>query len=119
MNKKGFTLVELLATIVIIALIMTLVMPSATKISKNNKTKIYLEYEKMMIEYAKVSKLNNQNTIDLFDLEELDKIKNECIGYVAINHTTTPYQYSAHISCGDQYTSEVFDSSLARDPNEN
>lgn len=104
MDKKGFTLIELLATIVIIAIIMALVMPSAIRVSKNNKQRIYQEYENMMVEYAKVSDLNINDTIDLIDLEELDKVKNECSGYVEIDHTVIPPVYKAYISCGDQYT---------------
>lgn len=109
MNKKGFTLVELLATIVLISLIMIIIMPAASKIERNNKLKIYKEYENMMVEYAKVSKLNSQTTINLMELDELEKVKNECVGYVSINHSTTPNQYTAYISCSDQYTTQDFD----------
>lgn len=112
MDKKGFTLVELLATIVIIAIIMTLVVPSAEKVSRNNKVKIYKEYEKMMVEYAKISELNKQNLINLNDLEELEKVKNECVGYVQINHSTVPVTYTPYISCTDQYTTQNFNASL-------
>lgn len=106
--NKGFTLIELLATIVIISIIMTIVLPSAVRVSKNNQTRIYEEYEKMMVEYAKVSPLNNQDTINLNDLEELEKVKNECVGYVTINHNVTPNTYKAYISCGNNYETEGF-----------
>lgn len=111
MNKKGFTLVELLATIIIIAIIMTLVLPSAFRVSNNNKLKIYEEYEKVMVEYAMVSELNSRNKIKLTELEELEKVKSECSGYVLINHNSSPVLYTAYISCGDQYETEGFDSS--------
>ena len=68
--NKGFTLIELLATIVIISIIMTIVLPSAVRVSKNNQTRIYEEYEKMMVEYAKVSPLNNQDTINFISVDE-------------------------------------------------
>lgn len=112
MNKNGFTLVELLATIVIIALIMTMIMPSVSKVRNNNKTRIYSEYENMMVEYAKISELNDQNIINLEDLNELDKVKNECIGYVQINHSVTPFTYHAYIKCGDEYQTTGYNSSL-------
>lgn len=112
MNKKGFTLIELLAVIVIIAIIMTMIMPSASRVNRNNKKRIYSEYENMMIEYAKVSDLNNQNIINLDDLNELERVKDECDGYVQINHSVIPATYSAHIKCTDQYTSSVYDASL-------
>lgn len=109
MNKKGFTLIELLVTIILIAVIMTLVLPAAFKTSQKNKIKLYHEYENMMVEYARVNPLNVEETIDLEDLEELDRVKAECIGYVLINHATTPEQYQAYISCGNQYETEGFD----------
>ncbi len=104
MNKKGFTLIELLATIVIIALIMSFIMPSATKLINENNEKIYHEYEQMMIEYAQVSKLNHQDRIDLNDLEGLEKVKEECTGYVTINHSSEKPIYQAFITCGDKYS---------------
>lgn len=111
MNKNGFTLIEVLATIIIIAIIMSLVFPAALRVSKNNKTKIYGEYEKMMVEYAKVSPLRNRDVINLLELEELDKVKRECIGYVTISHSENNTTYTAYISCGEQYETEGFDPS--------
>ena len=37
MNRKGFTLIELIATIVIMALILIMVMPSITALRNNNE----------------------------------------------------------------------------------
>lgn len=53
-NKKGFTLVELLATITIMGLITVMVTPSIIKLQNNNKTKQFEMYAKSMIEAAKV-----------------------------------------------------------------
>ena len=114
MNKKAFTLIELLATIVIIAIIMALVMPSATRVSRNNRDRIYKEYENMMIEYAKISDLNVNDSIDLIDLAELDKVKNECSGYVTINHDVIPPEYEAFLTCGDQYTTNEYNPNFAK-----
>ena len=106
MNKKGFTLIELLATIIIIGIIMGLVFPSAVQISVENKNRIYHEYEKMMEEYALVSPLKGQETINLDDLDELDKVKNECDGYVTLV-STDPIKYEAHITCGTNYQTDT------------
>lgn len=112
MNKNGFTLVELLATIIIIGLIMVFVMPSAARVSRNNKKRIYSEYENMMVEYAKINENNSEDVINLYDLEELENVKNECLGYVTINHSTTPSTYHAYIDCGEEYKTTGYDSSL-------
>ena len=41
MNKKGFTLVELLAVIIILAVILTIILPSVSKTLKKSKNTIY------------------------------------------------------------------------------
>ena len=109
MNNKGFTLIELLINIVLIALIMGMVLPAALKENRKNQKRIYIEYENMMVEYARVSPLNSEDSIDLENLEELEKVKRECIGYVQINHDSEPNEYKAYISCGDKYETEGFD----------
>ena len=100
MNKKGFTLVELLATLVIIAIVMGVVLPSATRVSDENKEKTYEEYKKMMIEYAQISSLKNRESgiIKLSELEELGKVKRDCTGYVE-RISKNPYQFVAYIKC--------------------
>ena len=53
-KKKGFTLVELLATITIMGLITVMVTPSIVKLQDNNKTKQFQMYAKSLVEAAKV-----------------------------------------------------------------
>ena len=108
MNNKAFTIIELLSAIIIISIIMALVFPAAFNVRKKNKTRIYTEYENMMVEYARISPLNKEDIIDLADLEELDRVKRECIGYVTIDHESEPNEYKAYISCGDDYETEGF-----------
>ena len=104
MNQKGFTLVELLAVIVIISLIMLITYPNIIKIINDNNKEIYAGYERAMVEYAKVSPLRTKSPILLSELNtdnSLDGIKDAgCNGYVVVNHTTD-VTYQAFIRCAD------------------
>ena len=101
MTKKGFTLVELLATIVIIAFIMGIVLPSATRVSKENNEELCLAYKKMMVEYAETSPKSKHIYIELSDLDELSKIKDDCNdGYVTVDYDDNGIPiYEAHLDC--------------------
>lgn len=56
MKKKGFTLIELIAVIVIMGLLLLIVLPATTRLMKENKNKKYDEYynliEKAALLYA-------------------------------------------------------------------
>lgn len=106
MNKKGFTLMELLATIVIMALLMMIVFPSLSKLMNNNDQKKYQAYEDMMVEYARVYEDKTSVIIQLSDLAELSEVKKNCIGYVEVNRETNGYK--PYIKCGNNYTTNGF-----------
>ena len=108
MTKKGFTLVELLATIVIIAFIMGIVLPSATRISKENQNKMCEAYQDMMVEYAQASKYRNKFYIDLDELDELSDVIKDCDGYVTIDYEGEKPVYKAFISCENECHTEEF-----------
>lgn len=94
MNKKGFTLVELLAVMVLIVLVMLLIVPSLFSFKNKNDKKQYEAYENMMVEYTKtVPNYKKETSICLKELN-LKKIsdKTNCNGYVTINGIIlTPY----------------------------
>lgn len=117
MNKKGFTIIELLVTIVVLAMIMMIIFPLITKLMNNNNEKKYQTYEDMMVEYTIVSELSPDanNTIKLSQLNELADVKRECSGYVKVIDKTKK-QYKAYVSCGtngENYKTNGYDSSLA------
>lgn|SRR5574344_424325 len=61
LNKKGFTLVELLAVIVIMALLISIAVPNVISISQKMKVKMYCEKVKLIESDAK---LYGQDNID-------------------------------------------------------
>ena len=94
MNKKGFTLIELIAVLVLIVLVSMLTFPNLRNLMKNNNEKEFKTYEDMMINYAKViPNYKSRDHICLSDLN-LKKINDnmKCNGYVKIdNGTLTSY----------------------------
>lgn len=64
MNKKGFTLVELLAVIVILAVILTIAVPNMFKIIDKSKQDSYDNQVKMITDAAKKYVVSNNVTID-------------------------------------------------------
>ena len=97
--KKGFTLTELLVSIVIMTMLLMVVLPTMSNIIGKNNEELCKSYKDMTIEYAKVSSHKNDNTIQLNDIEGLETVKKECTGYVSVDKTTTPYTYIPHLTC--------------------
>ncbi len=110
MNKKGFTLVELLAVVVIMALIMALAFPSITGMISGSNQKKYVSYEKSMSEYAKAYYEDESGIIGLSLLKSkgLTGIDSDCIGYVDLND-----DYKAYIKCSDDYQTNNFNANNA------
>jgi type IV pilus assembly protein PilA len=108
-NKKGFTLVELLAVIVILAVILTIAVPNVMKIVEKTRKDAFESTAAMMISSAKTQAaayndyLPNSGEcsvikIDLLELENIDKdpdggdydLDNS---YVAIANDDGTYKY--------------------------
>lgn len=111
MNNKGFTLVEMLTAITLLSLVMLLVFPNILKIKDQNDLKTYNSYEKMMVEYAQVYATETTSMITLTELQAAGlKGINNCSGYVLIDGSGNSKTYTAYISCGDNYTTEDYNS---------
>ena len=98
--KKGFTLTELLVSIVIITMLLMIALPTISNIINKNNRELCNSYEKMVIEYAMVSDLKENDIINVSDLDGLDKVNKECPNsYVTVDKTTDPYTYIPHLNC--------------------
>ena len=133
MNKKGFTLIEVLAVIIIIGIIAIISIPTVSQYIKNAENTTYKSYENSMKEATKnrITKclvdndsscvlpedINEKRQIYLTELIDngfLDEMKNPetkelCetdVSYVEVKKTgLTDFEYVACLYCGD-YTSD-------------
>ena len=81
MNKKGFTLVELLATMAILGIIMLIAVPNVISIIDNNKRTTYIEDAKRLVALAEtkfrsdesMSRPAGSSDCLIINLNDLDK----------------------------------------------
>ncbi len=108
MNQKAFTLTELLVSMVIITMLLMIALPTINNIINRNNDELYSSYEDMVEEYAKISSQKDNDRILLSDIDGIDRVIQECTGYVLVDKTTSPYTYNAFIKCGNKYQTENY-----------
>ena len=120
-EKQGFTLVELLAVIVVLGLILSIAIPRITELIENARINAYIQNEEIMIrstmnyialneeelpneigETKQVS-LEQLQTDELISVIKDPNNKNEeCNGYILITKIEeNKYDYTPHLKCGD------------------
>lgn len=126
MNCKAFTLVEVLATIIVLGIIMAIIIPNVFVSIDDTKLKTYTVKENEIIKASRNYVLENKITlpqilnerikIGLLDLTSnnyLSKIydltdNSLCVGYVYVTKTHTEnYTYTPCIFCGTYETDNV------------
>ena len=128
MNRRGFTLVELLAVIVILGIIITIFVPSVINLINENSTKIYANKEKILKNAAEDYVISNSsfvlpdgtnpekyismNTLISSNMMSsvLDnKTTTECVGFVKITvNSTYGYDYDPCLICDNYSTNKTF-----------
>ena len=126
MKKNGFTLVELLAVILLLTLIITLFIPNALKLLNENNLKVYKIKEEQLVKSAKDYTYDSNFTsptstnpvyITITDLSNgnyLDKILdastgNECIAFVKVTlNSIDGYDFEPCIICDEYKTDNNF-----------
>ena len=69
MNKKAFTLVELLAVIVILAIILAISIPSISSVIDNSEKSSFVSSTKLLINAVKIKLLEDET----FDITTINK----------------------------------------------
>lgn len=115
LNKKGFTLVELLATLTILSIIMMIAVPNVMNILDKNKRTTYLEDAKKLVtladyKFRKEQTIAKPNTgecvvyrMSSLDVSELKKgpegsAYNTAESFVAITYSGGKYQYAVRLA---------------------
>ncbi len=116
MNKKGFTLIELIATITILSIIMMIAIPNVISVLNKNKAQTYVNDARKMITLAKyrfesdanISRPTNNSCV-LITLKNLDRTElnkgpengrydlEQSFVLITYNLTTREYVYSAQL----------------------
>ena len=123
MNNKGFTLLELLATIAIIGILTTIAVFSITKYINKGKEETYANHEKTLKRAAQNYMADNLDHIGIINASELHtkgyledlkdpKSKNSCLNDSFVSFETsqeansfnTSYTYTICLKC-DTYQS--------------
>lgn len=122
MNNKGFSLIEMLATVVILGVLGTIAVVGTTKYINKSRKKAYIVMSQSIYEAAMNCQTkgdcttgsygaNNNNFTDLVDLGYLDELKNpisgkkHCEGIVRIRSTPNStseykkYSYEVELRC--------------------
>lgn len=124
MNNKGFSLIEMLATVVILGVLGTIAVVGTTKYINKSRKKAYIVMSQSIYEAAMNCQTkgdcttgsygannNNNNFTDLVDLGYLDELKNpisgkkHCEGIVHIRSTPNStseykkYSYEVELKC--------------------
>ena len=113
-NNKGFTLVELLAVIIVLGIILTIVIPSAITTIDNSNRNVFATSARGLIDAAKAYVMDNDvvlptpGTYIMIDIENMPienyEVYNTNGGVVIANHGTLSnpdYAYYAYLSNGD------------------
>ncbi len=118
--KKGFTLVELIAVVVILGIILVIAVPRITDVINNARINAVIKNEEMLIRATKNYLVSNNEkmpteiggteevTLEQLQTEELIQpikspfINDNCNGYVLVTKIDgNSYDYTPHLNCVD------------------
>ncbi len=127
-KKKGFTLVELIAVVVILGIILVIAVPRITDVISTTRESGYQANERMMVNavrnYLVINDSKNPGEIgtmsvittgELQESEFIGPINDtsdfsiECDGYVVVKYTEgNTFDYTPYLKCGNNYQTEGY-----------
>ena len=96
LNNKGFTLIEVLAVIVILSILMAIMVPSVGNIMKKNKADNYQNLEDSIISAAKIYISDNRYQITVGNCDDSNKADIESINNVTLTDSKITIQTLAN-----------------------
>lgn len=120
MNKKGFTLVEVLATIVLLSILLMIAVPSVTTLQEKSNIKQIEADAKVFIELVR-QKIESDTSINItvsreFKLEDIDITKLSSSNYDKTNSKVTASGCGYNSTdVSDVYTCDTFEVVLEND----
>ena len=116
MNKKGFSLVEMLLVLVLIAIVSMIILPNINKMLKSNKEKEIEGYKKLITENLNMYVIDKEKSIGNSTVISFDELKTvnpdidieKCtVGDITITKDTKKdklYSFDFCLTCdGEQY----------------
>ena len=93
LNNKGFTLIEVLAVIVILSILMAIMVPSVGNIMKKNKEDNYQNLKDSIISAAKIYISDNRYQITVGNCDDSNKADIESINNKTLNSSQLPISF--------------------------
>ena len=131
--SKGFTMIELLTTVVILGILSVIAINSIQRILDKSESEYYSNQEENMILAAQTYYQNNRKELPksigqerkvtlkkLQDTKYIDavndrhkKVCNSTDSYVEVlKYTQKDYKYKVYLDCGDEYKTKITDNSI-------
>ena len=116
MNKKGFTLIEMIVTMLIIGIVIVIAIPSVRNLTYNSDTKKYRQMEKVILEASKLYSASYKGELvntsyECFNIPYSTLVKEglieeediTCSGHVILTkREKVGYDYEPYLTCQNE-----------------